>query len=51
MGQVGCGAVTLAAALFSPFYHGTLELIKRTRAGTGDGLGTVGVFPMVPFGG
>lgn len=48
-GQVGCWAVAVAAALFSRFYQGGLGFIKRTRVGTGDGLGTVRVFPMALF--
>ena len=38
--------MAIAAALFSRFYQGGLAFIKRTRVGTGDGLGTVRVFPM-----
>lgn len=41
--------MAVAAALFSRFYQGGLGFIKRTRVGTGDGLGTVRVFPMALF--
>lgn len=49
MGQVGFGAVLIAAALFSHFYQGGLGFIKHTRVGMEDGLGTVRVFPVALF--